>query len=57
MEKSWKRTLIAQRRVYSKEAYGKNFINNYLNFIKQNADINVNETLIESTLSTLRRTS
>ena len=32
-------------------------INNYLNFIKQNIEIKVDENLIESTLSNLRRTS
>ncbi len=52
-----KSTLTAQRKEFLKRSLRQNFINNYLNFIKQNTDINVNENLIESTLLNLRRTS
>ena len=52
-----KSTLTAQRKEFFKESLRQNFINNYLNFVKQNTDINVNENLIESTLLNLRRTS
>jgi hypothetical protein len=52
-----KSTLTAQRKEFFKRSLRQNFINNYLNFIKQNTDIKVNERLIESTLSNLRRTS
>jgi len=54
--KELKRTLMSQREEFLKRSLRQNFINNYLNFIKQNTDINVNENLIESTLSNLRRT-
>ena len=54
--KELKRTLMSQREEFLKRSLRQNFINNYLNFIRQNTDINVNETLIESTLSNLRRT-
>ncbi len=50
-------TLTAQRKEFFKRSLRQNFINNYLNFIKQNTEINVNERLIESTLLNLRRTS
>ena len=52
-----KSTLTAQRKEFFKRSLRQNFINNYLNFIKQNTDINVNERLIESTLLNLQRTS
>ena len=52
-----KRTLTAQRKDFFKRSLRQNFINNYLNFIKQNTEIKVNERLIESTLLNLRRTS
>jgi peptidyl-prolyl cis-trans isomerase D len=52
-----KSTLTAQRKEFFNRSLRQNFINNYLNFIKQNADINVNERLIESTLLNLQRTS
>ena len=52
-----KSTLTAQRKEFFKRSLRQNFINNYLNFIKQNTDIKVNERLIESTLLNLRRTS
>ncbi len=52
-----KSTLTAQRKEFFKRSLRQNFINNYLNFIKQNAEIKVNERLIESTLLNLRRTS
>ena len=51
-----KSTITAQRKDFFKRSLRQNFINNYLNFIRQNTDINVNEKLIESTLSNLRRT-
>ena len=51
-----KRPLVSQRKEFFKRSLRQNFINNYLNFIKQNTDINVNERLIESTLLNLRRT-
>lgn len=54
--KELKRTLMSQREEFLKRSLRQNFINNYLNFIRQNTDINVNENLIESTLSNLRRT-
>ena len=54
--KELKRTLMSQQEELLKRSLRQNFINNYLNFIKQNTDINVNENLIESTLSNLRRT-
>ena len=50
-------TLTAQRKEFFKRSLRQNFINNYLNFIKQNTEIKVNERLIESTLLNLRRTS
>ena len=50
-------TLTAQRKEFFKRSLRQNFINNYLNFIRQNTEINVNESLIESTLLNLRRTS
>ena len=52
-----KSTLTAQRKEFFKRSLRQNFINNYLNFIKQNTEIKVNERLIESTLLNLRRTS
>ncbi len=52
-----KNTLTAQRKEFFKRSLRQNFINNYLNFIKQNTEIKVNERLIESTLLNLRRTS
>ena len=51
-----KRTLMSQREDFFKRSLRQNFINNYLNFIKQNTDIKVDENLIERTLSNLRRT-
>ena len=51
-----KRTLMSQRKEFFKRSLRQNFINNYLNFIKQDTDINVNEQLIESTLLNLRST-
>ena len=51
-----KRTLMSQREEFFKRSLRQNFINNYLNFIKQQIDVNVNEQLIESTLLNLRRT-
>ncbi|MFL2793704.1 MAG: SurA N-terminal domain-containing protein [Paracoccaceae bacterium] len=51
-----KRTLMSQRKELFKRSLRQNFINNYLNFIKQNTDINVNEPLIENTLLNLRST-
>ena len=57
IDKELKSTLTAQRKEFFKRSLRQNFINNYLNFIKQNADINVNERLIESTLLNLQRTS
>ncbi len=56
IDKELKRTLMSQREEFLKKSLRQNFINNYLNFIRQNTDINVNENLIESTLSNLRRT-
>ena len=47
---------MSQRKEFYKRSLRQNFINNYLNFIKQDTDINVNELLIESTLLNLRRT-
>lgn len=52
-----KSTITAQRKDFFKISLRQNFINNYLNFIKQNTKIKVNERLIESTLLNLRRTS
>ena len=52
-----KRTLMSQREQFLRISLRQNFINNFLNFIKQDTDINVNENLIESTLSNLRRNS
>ena len=52
-----KRTLMSQREQFLRISLRQNFINNFLNFIKQETDINVNENLIESTLSNLRRSS
>ena len=52
-----KSTLTAQRKEFFKRSLRQNFINNYLNFIKQNTEIKVNDRLIESTLLNLRRTS
>ena len=52
-----KSTLTAQRKEFLKRSLRQNFINNYLNFIKQNTEIKVNEKLIESTLLNLQRTS
>ena len=54
--KELNRTLMSQREEFFKKSLRQNFINNYLNFIKRNTDINVNQNLIESTLSNLRRT-
>ena len=51
-----KRTLMSQRKEFFKRSLRQNFINNYLNFIKQDTDIKVNEQLIESTLLNLRST-
>lgn len=51
-----KQTLMSQREEFFKRSLKQNFINNYLNFIKQETDISVNEQLIESTLLNLRRT-
>ena len=56
IDKELKITLLAQREKFFKQSLRQNFINNYLNFIKQDTDINVNEGLIESTLLNLRRT-
>ena len=56
IDKELKRTLLTQREQFFKQSLRQNFINNYLNFIKQDTDINVNEGLIESTLLNLRRT-
>ena len=56
INKELKRTLMSQREEFFKRSLKQNFINNYLNFIKQDTDINVNELLIESTLLNLRRT-
>merc|ERR1711991_1246624 len=55
--KELKRTLMSQREQFLRISLRQNFINNFLNFIKQDTDINVNENLIESTLSNLRRNS
>ena len=52
-----KSTLTVQRKEFFKRSLRQNFINNYLNFIKQNTEIKVNERLIESTLLNLQRTS
>ena len=52
-----KSTLTAQRKEFFKRSLRQNFINNYLNFIKQNTEIKVNDKLIESTLINLQRTS
>ncbi len=52
-----KSTLTAQRKEFFKRSLRQNFINNYLNFIKQNTEIKVNDKLIESTLLNLQRTS
>ena len=52
-----KSTLTAQRKEIFKRSLRQNFINNYLNFIKQNTEIKVNDKLIESTLLNLQRTS
>ena len=51
-----KRTLMSQREEFFKRSLRQNFINNYLNFIKQETDIKVNKQLIENTLLNLRRT-
>ena len=56
IDKELKSTITTQRKEFYKRSLRQNFINNYLNFIKQNTDINVNEGLIESTLLNLRRT-
>ena len=56
IDKKLKRTLLKQREQIFKQSLRQNFINNYLNFIKQDTDIKVNEGLIESTLLNLRRT-
>ncbi len=56
IDKELKRTLMSQREAFFKKSLKQNFINNYLNFIKQDTDINVNKGLIESTLLNLRRT-
>ena len=56
IDKELKRTLLTQRKKFFKQSLRQNFINNYLNFIKQDTDINVNEGLIERTLLNLRRT-
>ena len=56
IDKELKRTLFNQREQFFKQSLRQNFINNYLNFIKQDTDIKVNEGLIESTLLNLRRT-
>ena len=56
IDKELKRTLLKQREQFFKQSLRQNFINNYLNFIKQDTDIKVNEGLIESTLLNLRRT-
>ena len=52
-----KRTLMSQREQFFKSSLRQNFINNFLNFIKQNTEINVNDNLIENTLSNLQRNS
>ena len=52
-----KSTLTAQRKEFFKRSLRQNFINNYLNFIKENTEIKVNDKLIESTLLNLQRTS
>ncbi len=57
IDEELKSTLTAQRKDFFKRSLRQNFINNYLNFIKQNTEIKVNERLIESTLLNLRRTS
>ena len=57
IDKELKRTLMSQREQFLRISLRQNFINNFLNFIKQDTDINVNENLIESTLSNLRRNS
>ena len=56
IDKELKRTLLKQREQFFKQSLRQNFINNYLNFIKQDTDIKVNEGLIERTLLNLRRT-
>ena len=56
IDKELKRTLLKKREQYFKQSLRQNFINNYLNFIKQDTDIKVNEELIESSLLNLRRT-
>ncbi len=56
IDEELKSSLLAQRKEFLKRSLRQNFINNYLNFIKQNIDININESLIESTLSNLQRT-
>ena len=56
IDKEIKRTLLKQREQFFKQSLRQNFINNYLNFIKQDTDIKVNEGLIEGTLLNLRRT-
>ncbi len=56
IDKELKRTLLKKREQFFKQSLRQNFINNYLNFIKQDTDIKVNEGLIESTLLKLRRT-
>ena len=56
IDKELKRTLKKQREQFFKQSLRQNFINNYLNFIKQDTDIKVNEGLIERTLLNLRRT-
>ena len=56
IDEELKRTLLKQREQFFKQSLRQNFINNYLNFIKQDTDINVNEGLIERTLLNLRRT-
>ena len=48
---------MSQREQFLRISLRQNFINNFLNFIKQDTDINVNENLIESTLSNLQRNS
>ena len=56
IDKELKSLLLKQREDFFKQSLRQNFINNYLNFIKQDTDINVNEGLIESTLLNLQRT-
>ena len=56
IDEELRRTLMSQREEFFKRSLKQNFINNYLNFIRQDTDINVNEGLIESTLLNLRRT-